>query len=166
MASIKGAAYVAIKIAPSQNFADIIEDDPIPTYSYLARELSRRGIAYLHVSRRKVGWDVVGTLRRLFDGPIVGVGGFARTDAAQALATKSFDLTAFGQAYLANPDLAERYRNGWTVNRPERRSYYTQGAAGYTDYPPYDARDSASQLPPDSAFVPALQAERGAAGAR
>jgi N-ethylmaleimide reductase len=165
IASVKGASYVAIKIAPSQHFADIMEENPISTYSYLTRELSRRGIAYLHVSRRKVAWDVLGTLRRIFDGPIVGVGGFSRTIAAEAIATRTCDLTAFGQAYLANPDLAERYHEGWTVNRPDSATYYTQGAGGYTDYPPYDARDPAKQLPPDSAFAPALQAERSAAQA-
>src|SRR3546814_10728145 len=45
---------------------------------------------------------------------------------------------------LANPDLGERYRNGWTVNRPRVATYYSQGPDGYIDYPVHADRAAAS----------------------
>jgi N-ethylmaleimide reductase len=45
------------------------------------------------------------------------------------------DLVAFGQLFLANPDLPERFRRGAKLNRPEPETFYTGGAKGYIDYP-------------------------------
>jgi N-ethylmaleimide reductase len=42
---------------------------------------------------------------------------------------------AFGKAYIANPDLAERLRRGAPLNAPKPDSFYAGGAEGYTDYP-------------------------------
>jgi N-ethylmaleimide reductase len=165
MASVRGGGFVGLKIQPGQSFADVHDDDPIATYTYAVPELSRLGLAYLHLSQRPVGWDVPATLRPLFDGPVIGGSGFARGSAAAAIARGVVDLVAFGQAFLANPDLVERYRNGSTVNRPDLETYYSQGAQGYTDYPVHAARDPARQSPADLTFVSALQAERSDAGA-
>jgi N-ethylmaleimide reductase len=104
-------------------------------------------------------------LRLLFDGPIIAGSGFARRSAAAAIAGGVADLVAFGQAFLANPDLVERYGNGWTVNRPDLATYYSQGAQGYTDSPRYAEHDPARQSPADLTFVSALQAERSSAAA-
>lgn len=54
-------------------------------------------------------------------------------------------MIAIGQAFISNPDLVERFRNGWMINRPQIETYYTQGAEGYTDYPVY-AESGADQL--------------------
>jgi N-ethylmaleimide reductase len=42
---------------------------------------------------------------------------------------------AFGTPFLANPDLPERLRQGAPLNSPDPATFYTQGPAGYTDYP-------------------------------
>ena len=42
---------------------------------------------------------------------------------------------AFGNAYIANPDLPERVKAGAALNTPDSSTYYTPGAQGYTDYP-------------------------------
>ena len=160
MSAVAGAGRIGVRLHPGQSFADVRDDDPQATFIYLAAELSRRRIAYLHLSRRLVGWDVTGTARRLFGGAIIGGGGFNRQSAGEAVSEGRIDCAAFGQAFLANPDLVERYRQGWTINRPDLATYYTQGAEGYTDYPAYAARDPERQSPPDLAFVSALQAER------
>jgi N-ethylmaleimide reductase len=41
----------------------------------------------------------------------------------------------FGSAFLANPDLPERFRLGAPLNSPDKSTFYTPGAQGYTDYP-------------------------------
>ena len=130
--------FVAVKIGPGWTFHDVFDDDPVATYTYVARELSKRGIAYLQVGNYGMDWDVHGTLRKLFEGPYVGVAGFTRRAAAEAIADGRMDMVAFGQNYLANPDLVERFRNGWPLNRPDPATYYTQGEEGYVDYPFYE----------------------------
>jgi N-ethylmaleimide reductase len=37
--------------------------------------------------------------------------------------------------FLANPDLPERLRQGAPLNKANPATFYTEGPAGYTDYP-------------------------------
>jgi 2,4-dienoyl-CoA reductase-like NADH-dependent reductase (Old Yellow Enzyme family) len=50
-------------------------------------------------------------------------------------AEKTGDLIAFGRAFLSNPDLPERIRNGYALNNADFATFYTNGPEGYTDYP-------------------------------
>ena len=45
------------------------------------------------------------------------------------------DLVAFGQLFLANPDLVERFRRGTKLNAPDPATFYGGDAKGYIDYP-------------------------------
>jgi N-ethylmaleimide reductase len=150
--------FVAVKIGPGWTFHDVFDDDPVATYTYVVRELSKRGIAYLQIGNYGMEWDVYGTLRPLFDGPAMFVAGFTRQTAAATIASGAADMIGFGQAYISNPDLAERYRDGLDITRPEISTYYTQGAAGYTDYPVFADTDAGRLQPVDAAPTP-LSAE-------
>jgi N-ethylmaleimide reductase len=145
--------FVAVKVGPGWTFHDVFDDDPPATYSHLAAELSKLGIAYLQVGNYGQPWDVHGVLRPLFSGPMIGVAGFTRSSALAALADKRMDMVAFGQAYVANPDLAERFRAGQPINQPDSSTFYTQGAEGYIDYPTFDLAEPQALLPVDSAFA-------------
>lgn len=151
MASVAGPGYVGIKICPGSTGQGVFDADPFGTFTYLVRELSKRGIAYLHVqSGGNVDWDVYATLRPLFDGPLIAARGLTRTSAAAAIAAGTYDLAAFGQNFLANPDLVARYRHGWPLNVPNLATYYTQGPEGYTDYPLYPDGDPDTMAPADA----------------
>jgi N-ethylmaleimide reductase len=39
--------------------------------------------------------------------------------------------------YGGNPDLVERFRNGWPLTVADRETYYGRDDRGYTDFPPY-----------------------------
>lgn len=132
-----GSSFVAVKVSPAWTFHNVFDDDPVGTYSYVAKELSKRSIAYLQVGNFGIDWDVFGTLRPLFDGPMMPVVGFTRPRAAETVASGLGDLIGFGQGWMANPDLDQRMRNGWQLERPRLEFYYTQGSEGYTDYPVY-----------------------------
>jgi len=45
------------------------------------------------------------------------------------------DAVVVGRPALANPDLARRWQEGADLNAPDYATFYTDGAAGYTDYP-------------------------------
>ncbi|MEV6900322.1 hypothetical protein [Amycolatopsis sp. NPDC051372] len=66
------------------------------------------------------------------------------------------DLASFGQAFISNPDLVQRFRGGWTLTRPEPATYYTQGRQGYTDYPVHAGSIPAMHMPVDTSFASAV----------
>ncbi len=154
MSDVAGPGYVAVKVSPGWSFHNVYDDDPVATYSYVVRELSARRIAYLQLGDYGMDWDVYGTLRPLFDGPVMFVAGFTRSRAAETVASGKADMIAFGQAYIANPDLAERYREGHDLNCPVIETYYTQGAKGYTDYPVFADADPGRLQPVDALPTP------------
>ena len=75
------------------------------------------------------------TLRKIYKGSIIINGGYGKETAEKAIAENAADLVAFGVAYLANPDLAERYRRNAPLNEPDQDTFYGGDERGYTDYP-------------------------------
>ncbi|HWA44465.1 MAG TPA: alkene reductase, partial [Hypericibacter adhaerens] len=57
--------------------------------------------------------------------------------AEATIARGDADMISFGASYIANPDLAERFRQGWPLNTPDGNTFYGGDAKGYTDYPAY-----------------------------
>ena len=138
-----GPAQVGYKISPYFSGLGMSDSAPIETFSHLARELGARSIAYLHIAEAVAGPAVspAGTvratpiLRRLFGGPVIVNGGYDLESANAAIASDQADLVAFGVPYLANPDLAERWRRGGPLNSPRVDLFYTGEEKGYVDYP-------------------------------
>ncbi len=137
-----GADRVGVRLSPRGRARDMADRDPAATFGHAARELSRRGIAYLHVIEALAGpfhtpgERVTPVLRRAFDGPLMLNGGYEPAAAAAALAAGEGDLVSFGTLYIANPDLAERIREGVALAAPDPATYYAGDERGYTDYPP------------------------------
>lgn len=154
MIAATSPGFIAVKFSPGWSFHNVFDDDPIATYSHAVRELSKRGIAYLQLGDYDVGWDVYGTLRPLFDGPAMFVAGFTQPSAADAVHEGRADMIGIGQAYISNPDLAERYRRDQMLSPPDLATYYTQGAEGYTDYPVFADSDPATLQPLDTQPIP------------
>jgi N-ethylmaleimide reductase len=147
-----GAGRVGVRLSPSGAYADLSESDPRRTYGYLVERLDELGLAYLHIMEAWVG-DEAKTRRELpwwepipvsyFRGlakrtPIVVNSGFTFEKATNYLREGWADAVAFGRLYIANPDLAERFRAGGAsapLNTPDESTFYTAGEKGYTDYP-------------------------------
>ncbi|WP_428310507.1 alkene reductase [Hydrocarboniphaga sp.] len=145
--------FVAVKFSPGWSFHNVFDDDPVATYRYAVRELSKRGIAYLQLGDYGIGW-VYETLRPLFDGPAMFVAGFTQPTAAATVREGRADLIGIGQAYISNPDLAERFRDHQMLTRPQLETYYTQGAEGYTDYPRFAGSDPEKLQSLDTVPIP------------
>jgi N-ethylmaleimide reductase len=153
MIAATSPGFVAVKFSPGWTFHNVFDENPQATYSYAVRELSKRGIAYLQLGNYGMDWDVYGLLRPLFDGPVCYVAGFTRSTGAAAIAKGGADFICYGQNYIANPDLAERYMNGWGLNPIRADLYYTQGEEGYTDYPFYGDSNRAALVDVDSPAI-------------
>lgn len=136
MVAEAGADHVGIKISPEMNFNSITDAAPEETYTYLVDQLRGLGLAYLHVALFGAKVDYRALLRPRFDGAYLAGGGLSRDSAEALVADGKADATVFGSAFLANPDLPERFRVGATLNAPDRDTFYAPPTAkGYIDYP-------------------------------
>ena len=53
------------------------------------------------------------------------------------------DAVSFGRAYIANPDLVQRFLSDAPLNTPNPQTFYTPGPEGYIDYPALEASTTA-----------------------
>jgi len=143
---ILGAGGVGVRISPHATQDGLDDSNPAALYSHVARKLSERSIAYLHLIEPDATPEAkkLGTLLRgLFNGPLILAGDFDRDSAEAAIAEGRADYVAFGRLYIANPDLVERFRLGAPLNEPDVATFYAGGDAGYIDYPSLDLEQSA-----------------------
>ena len=55
------------------------------------------------------------------------------------------DLIAFGRPYITNPDLINRFANGYPLTDSSDPSrWYSSGPEGYVDYPTYEDSNQAA----------------------
>lgn len=140
-----GAGRVGIRLSPRSTTGDMpTYPESDDTQRYLARELGERGIAYLHF--HDLGYaqnggvpllsdDLLRDLKSIFGGAIMLAGALTKARATDLVERGLIDLAAFGQPYIANPDLVERFRHDIPIETPDRGTYYGGDASGYTDYP-------------------------------
>jgi N-ethylmaleimide reductase len=134
---------VGYKLSPHFAMFSMSDSNPIETFSYLARELNRLQIGYLHVGEAIAGpfaapagtLRVTPILRDIFDGTVIVNGGYDARSGNAAIARGEADLVAFGVPFLANPDLPARYRKGASLNAPDQATFYAGEEKGYIDYP-------------------------------
>jgi N-ethylmaleimide reductase len=138
IATVLEFGRIGVRLAPHFQGDLIADSDPAATFGYVAAELGRRRIAYLHlVEPLSLAEDkrLAAELRRTFGGPVIVCGEFTLADAQRIVAEGGADLVAFGRAYIANPDLVERFRSDAPLNVPDPSTFYSGGAEGYVDYP-------------------------------
>lgn len=139
------ANRVGVRLSPNGSFNDMGSPDYHETFTYVAKQLNQHNLAYLHVldglafGFHELGEKMtIGELRKVYTGTLIGNCGYDREQAEEAIANQNADLIAFGRAYISNPDLAERFANGWELNPDApQETWYSFDAEGYTDYPTY-----------------------------
>src|SRR5271168_1744214 len=110
-----GGDRVAVRIGPGGTWNSMSDSNPAALFDYLAEELNRFGLAYLHIVEPRIKGNVLiadgqepvaaAQLRKIFKGKIIAAGGF-EPDTAEAIVEKGdADLVAFGRHFIANPDL-------------------------------------------------------------
>lgn len=133
--SVFGAGRVGMHLAPRGDSHGISDSDRATTFSYVARELGRRGLAFI-AAREHVGEDSLGPdLKKIFGGVFVANEAIDQKTGQQLLDEGKADAVAFGKLFIANPDLPARFVRHAPLNRPEPNTFYAPGAHGYTDYP-------------------------------
>ena len=134
-----GGDKVGIRFSPYNTLGDL---QPYPksevheTYAYLAAEMDKIGIAYIHIGvNPSIPQITLDAMRSAFSGTVILCNGFTPETAEEALKGNIADLVAFGRSFLANPDLDKRIALKAPLNQPDFTTLYTPGPKGYVDYP-------------------------------
>lgn len=138
-----GPEKVGIRLSPHGAFNEMDPDYPEvdATYHYLAEELGKIGLVYIHlVDHSSMGTPQVPAsikreIRERFPNLLILSGGYDAERAEKDLQAGHADLIAFGRPFLANPDLVTRLKEGAELNEPDPATFYTPGPDGYIDYP-------------------------------
>jgi len=133
--SVFGPDRVGLHIAPRGDAHDMGDSDLLGTFTYVARAMRERGIAFL-MAREHVGADSIGPqLKATFGGVYIANEGLDQAKAQALLNDGAADAAGFGKLFISNPDLVERLRAGAPLNPWNAETFYSPGAPGYTDYP-------------------------------
>lgn len=140
-----GPEHFGIRLSPygrynaMQPFADEAE-----TWLSVAAELSKRRLAYVHISdqttmgKNGIPQDFMQRFRHAYDGTLIVAGGYLKDNGQAAVDSGSTDLIAIGRPFISNPDLVERLRNDWPLAELDRTTIYDGGNKGYVDYPLFE----------------------------
>lgn len=129
------AGRVGVRLSPIFNYFSMSDSDPQSVFNYTAKMLSHYQLAYLHVVELGAGKLDFTALKRRFGGTYIANGGYDAVRAETALDSGSADLVSFGTAFVANPDLVERFKRGASLNEADPATLYQGEEHGYTDYP-------------------------------
>lgn len=138
-ASVLGADRVGVRISPLVAFNDMAESQPKALVEYVAKELQKRGVGHLELRHEQ--WDQPAELelakitREHYQGALLLNGGFDGDSGNAAIREGRADAIVYGKAFLANPDLVQRFAKKAALNAVDFSTLYTPGPKGYTDYP-------------------------------
>jgi N-ethylmaleimide reductase len=147
MVAVWDGNRVAVRIAPGGTWNSMSDSNPTALFDYLAEQLNRFGLAYLHIIEPRIKGNVLvaegqaavatARLRKIFKANIIAAGGFEPDSAEEIVEKGDADLVAFGRHFVSNPDLPKRIELGLPFNSYDRATFYTFDSREYTDYPFY-----------------------------
>ncbi|MND97110.1 N-ethylmaleimide reductase [compost metagenome] len=136
MATAIGAGRVGFRMCPGNAYNDISDADPVATAAALCAAVEPLGLAYLHIMRSPLAeLDAFALAHQHCSAGLILNDGFDGASAAAALDAGQGEAVTFARHFIANPDLVERLRHGLPLSGFDRKTLYTPGPRGYSDYP-------------------------------
>ncbi|HHF0522856.1 TPA: alkene reductase [Vibrio alginolyticus] len=135
-----GADKTAIRLSPYLTIDHPADDLDMPaTVIKFLEAIEPLGIAYVHFSEnvmnyREVPLNFRKLVRDSFSGKVIIAGRYTKESAQEMLDTGLVDLVAFGEPYIANPDLVYRFQHDIELSEGHRESYYGGAEEGLIDY--------------------------------
>jgi N-ethylmaleimide reductase len=143
--AIWGPGRVGVRLSPSGTVGSMVDSNPAATFGYVAQQLNRFELAYLHVIEPRIRGNETAdasaepvaarALRKSFKGVLIAAGGFTRESGEAILGEGDADLVAYGRLFISNPDLPRRFRENLLLCPYDRGTFYEGDHRGYTDYP-------------------------------
>ena len=140
MAEKIGKDKVGIRVSPYGVNGDMAVYSEIDaTYEYLAVELNKIGIAYIHIGAvPEEATPLKAKIRSLFKNTLILNGNYDKSSAESDIQAGKADLISFGRPFITNPDFVERLQNDLPLNNELKdKLLFSAGGEGYTDYPVY-----------------------------
>jgi N-ethylmaleimide reductase len=148
VAKVWDRSRIGVRISPATKFNGMSDSNPEATSTYVAQQLERAGIAFIHIIEPRINGSqavkdglppvAAALIRKHFTRTIIAAGGFEADTAEEIIQSGDADLVAFGRHFIANPDLPLRYKLGVPLNPYDRSTFYGGTEKGYTDYPAYE----------------------------
>lgn len=139
-----GADRVGVRLSPTNSFNSMSDSNPEGLFNHVVKGLNPLDLAYLHV----VEGDFVGSaseavttsydaksLQTMYTGTYMANQGYTKDLANQAIRKGNVDLVSFGDLYISNPDLPERFWHNAPLNETDLDTRYGGDEKGYIDYP-------------------------------
>lgn len=133
--AVWGAGRVGVHLSPRADAHDMGDSNRAETFTYVASELGKRGIAFICAREHEADDSLVPSLKQAFGGVFIANEGFTKERGNAWLASGKADAIAFGVPFIANPDLPTRLAKDAELNPPRPETFYGAGAVGYLDYP-------------------------------
>jgi N-ethylmaleimide reductase len=140
--SAAGADRTGVRLSPNDDAQGCGDSHSAPLFEQAASALARLNIAFLEMrasrpdsSFRPALRQLTPMIRRTFPQSLVLNSDYGLQDAQRALRNGEADAIAFGRPFIANPDLPKRLAEDRGLNAARIATFYSQGHAGYTDYP-------------------------------
>lgn len=138
-----GAGRTSIRLSPNGETQGADDSDPESVFVPAARALSELGIAFLELREQGPEGTFGKThvlklsplIREAFSGPLVLNQDYSFAAGQADVESGLADAIAWGRKLIGNPDLVERFRTGAALAADNPRTWYSDGAEGYTDYP-------------------------------
>jgi len=143
-----GSDRVGVRLSPTNSFNSISDSNPEALFNYVVERLNPLNLAYLHVLEGSIhaadeaeessSFDCK-SLRNVYKGTYMANNGYTKDSAELAIATGRTDLVSFGNLFISNPDLPERFLKNAVLNTTDLDTRYGGDEKGYIDYPLLDA---------------------------
>jgi 2,4-dienoyl-CoA reductase-like NADH-dependent reductase (Old Yellow Enzyme family) len=133
--SVWGPGRVGMHLAPRGDAHDMGDSDLAGTFGYVARELGKRKLAFIAAREGLEAPRQGPSMKQAFGGVFIANQGFTKESADLAIQSGEADAVAFGKLFISNPDLPKRFRTGAHLTPWDEQTFYSDGRAGYTDYP-------------------------------
>ncbi|TMW59087.1 hypothetical protein Poli38472_007232 [Pythium oligandrum] len=138
---------ICVRLSPNGAFAQMGGEDNVETFTYVFQQLNKLNLGYVALLDG-FGFGYHGKCRvvKVFDakthfkGNVIATNSYACDTAEGVVRSGAADAVGFGRLYISNPDLAERFQNGWPLNPDAANEDYwdsSKGAQGYTTFPAY-----------------------------
>ncbi|KAG7660393.1 uncharacterized protein J8A68_006097 [[Candida] subhashii] len=165
---------LAIRLSPV-NLFQTPEVNPsfVEDYTYIAKELQKRAdegheLGYINLvdgrfadaTMEKTTAIDLGFIHDIWKGVIIRGGNYTYDEGWKQIEADANEddrtLVGFGRNFIANPDLPQRIKNGWSLNKYDRNTFYTPSNFGYNTYPFHDDSTPVDEEAEKSRFGVAL----------
>lgn len=135
---------IGVRLNPSLHnaFGMTLDEETIPTFEYIVKQLNNYNLAYLHLSEpftdvsdvpHAIG-EIAKHFRPLYKGTLIINSEFDQEKGNAIIKAGLADMVAFGKLYISNPDLVERFKTNAPLAEWNEDTFYTPGKKGYIDY--------------------------------